>query len=800
MKSLKGLRMREVRAMIRRGWRLSLFSILMILVGLPAQGASPAPAGPSELLSWTQVNVDGFGSPASNTIWSMVVFQNQLYAGARNPLGGARVWRRDGDTLLWVNYAPPSWVSTTNNFAIPAMLEHEDGSLVIGSANDDGAEVWQYDGVSWWPLNSPGFGDVNNTIVWTLYPWTGSYIVAGTGNSAGAQVYWHQTGTTWLQINTDGFGDPNNVIAASMAEMNDMDLVVGTWNAATGGEVWRRDGGNWSQINPNGFDSSNNLAARSMTLFKDWLYVGTYNSATGAEIWRNNQTNNVWQRVADGGFDSPYNVGVSALYAFDGYLFAGTENNNSGAQIWRSGDGVNWETVMTGGFGDPNNNEVPSLVGFGHQLFAGTRNMVSGGEVWRGLPLGENPAFQVSFELEDVRSQAAAFNSNAGEYLLGWVVRKTYSDDVVFRRLNDAGEFIGTPHVVASFGSTGGEFYSDLFTAYDSHNIRYMTVWKLRDWEPGGEVYRLQAQLISDEGTALGGPITLRNVDPALSGLELKGLVYSPVSWDYVLLYALTDPDGTGFRLVAMVIDNSGQLDTDEIQVRSFDQNALLRGADLAWNHAHNECLAVWSETGDGDSEVFARIIELATPDVLDNQFTVSTGRDDYFDDYPSVAAIGAQPPGTGAYLVAWGSYLNNIPGYQMNPDILGRKVDGNGNLMGETFPISALPAMQHSPRLAASEDVQAFLAVYLSDFGGYWDWPFHHGRFLPNVAGSVGRQRWLGGGASIFTRGFALPVAGGGGDFLVTRVLRAPNQSYTQVWATLSHIEPQVYLPLLRK
>jgi hypothetical protein len=782
----------------RRSWFV-IFLTLFFLFSLPSQEVSLAPASPTSLLAWSQVNLDGFGAAANDTAWSMAVYENKLYAGVRNLTSGASTWRRDGETTSWVSNKPPSWVSNANS-AIPSMMASWDGRLIIGTQNSNGAGVWQYDGISWIQINNDGFGTILNTHVWTLYPWTGTYIVAGTTNSSGTRVLWHQAGTTWLQMNANGFGDPNNTSATSMAEMKDMDLVVGTWNWITGGEVWRDDGGSWSQINLDGFGSSNNLAVRSMAIFDGWLYAGTYNSEDGAQIWRNNQTDNSWQKVADSGFDSPHNIGISVLYRMERYLFAGTENTTDGAQIWRTADGLHWDKVMTGGFGDANNTEIPSLVGFGHQLFAGTRNLVSGAEVWRSLPLGENPAFQVSFDPGDARYPAAAFNSTSGEYLVAWATSKTYSDIITIRILDDSGQPTGSPVVIASEAGEHIVFYSDLLAAYDSHNDRYLVMWIFQ--APGStSIQYLRAQLVDTDGDPVGGLLELKSVDPGLSGFELKGLVYSPVSRDYVLLYALTDPDGTGFRLDAMTIDESGPLEVDEIWVRWFTQTDNLRGADLAWNHAHNECLAVWSETGGSDSEVYARRIELATPDALAGQFLISTDRDLYFDDFPSVAAIGSSPPGTGTYLVAWGSFDRSVPANEWNPDIMGRKVDGDGALAGETFPISALPAMQHGPAVAASDELRTYLAAYGTDYWSYWDWPYYHGRFLPNVAAYVGDQRWLGGGEIYHTgMGELVAIAGGGGDFLVLKSYQAPNASFDQVWATLINFQYQVFIPLIRR
>ena len=84
---------------------------------------------------------------------------------------------------------------------------------------------------------------------------------------------------TWIRNNTHGFGDANNTGVYSMAVYSN-NLYVATENFVTGVEVWRYDGTTWTQVNTDGFGDTN-LLSWWMTVYNNNLYVGTLNPTTG---------------------------------------------------------------------------------------------------------------------------------------------------------------------------------------------------------------------------------------------------------------------------------------------------------------------------------------------------------------------------------------------------------------------------------------------------------------------------------------------------------------------------------------
>lgn len=769
--------------------RLGLLLVLLVIGASPVQASENLTGNLAADFPWSQGNSDGFGSQFNESIYSMAVFQNRLYAGASNPSTGAQLWRSpEGQTWSQVS---AGWQSDPHNTYLLSMHDQVDEILTFGTYNENtGGEIWQYDGyATWTQLNSDGFGDANNIGLWTISQDFYNQFFVGTYNLvSGAEVHYYQSGA-WSQINSDGFGDANNQVATSMLVLEDYDLLVGTLNVITGAEVWRWNGSSWGQVNSNGFGDADNQAALSIGVFNDQQYVGTYN-VNGAEIWRYNEVSSGWQNVAAGGFGDPDNTGVWILYPFGGYLYAGTENANSGAQVWRTANGSDWEPVMFAGFSNANNLAILSLQGFGHRLFAGTNNSTSGTEIWHSEPLGSDPSFQISSVPVDAVYPDGAFNPFWGQYLVVWQNYNPGSEDISAQRLTSEGQLVN-PSFFVSTGMGAQRTWPQI--AFDTDLQRFLVVWQ--QYEAG--TISLRSQLVTASGTKLGDVNLLKSISSSDAGLMLQQLVYSPVSDDFVVLYTIHDDSYSEGGVNAMTLNPNGQLAVDNIVVRPMTLDSYIFSASLDWNHAHNECLVTWSEMEGVELDVFGRIVELATPDVLDAAFKISTNRDDFEDNFPNVAAMGGQPTGKGTYLVTWTSFDALSPTYDMNYTIYGRKLDGDGNFLGSTFPISVQPAHQSCSISAANEGAGLFFTGYSTDYDDYSDFPFIHGRFLPNYGGSVSAETWLGNRYKSF--GCALPVSGGIGEFLVLSSSLAPGESHAQIHGSPVSYR-RVYLPFVRR
>ncbi|MGD9101423.1 MAG: hypothetical protein PVF45_13160, partial [Anaerolineae bacterium] len=245
--------------------------------------------------AWEQVSLDGFGSPNNEMVLTLASFDGSLYAGTYNGIERPKVFCYTGVGTNWDNVSPPDADFEIANIAIDAMTVYSD-HLYIGTQNESGGEIWRYDGATWEPVTTDGFGSPNNDSVWSLQAFDG-YLYAGLQNPAeGSEVWRSQSGASgdWTQVNQNGFGrnmvnDATNAGVRALTVWNGR-LYAGTYNWASGGEVWRTANGaaqeDWEQVNTDGFGQGQNRIASALWSFGDHLYAGTFNDTFGTEIWR----------------------------------------------------------------------------------------------------------------------------------------------------------------------------------------------------------------------------------------------------------------------------------------------------------------------------------------------------------------------------------------------------------------------------------------------------------------------------------------------------------------------------------
>lgn len=245
----------------------------------------------SDGTSWTKANLDGFSDMANDCTYALTEFSGYLYAAVRN-IAGIEIWRSNlGTPASWSAVAATGepGASHANGFGDvnndeAYTLTSFGGSLYAGTNNTTtGAEVWRTtDGTSWTQVNSDGFGNAGNTNARTLVSF-GGYLYAGIDNVGGSELRRTSNGTTWSLIDT-GFGDTNNTGIYSAAQYRG-ELFMGTLNLTTGAEIWKSDDGAiWRQVNSDGFSSSNNVSANVMEALGDTLLVGTSHSVNSSEV------------------------------------------------------------------------------------------------------------------------------------------------------------------------------------------------------------------------------------------------------------------------------------------------------------------------------------------------------------------------------------------------------------------------------------------------------------------------------------------------------------------------------------
>jgi hypothetical protein len=239
---------------------------------------------------WAPMTVTGFSDPDNVDIASLTVYEGMIYAGVRNEVTGAQIWRSfSGDNNTWTKVAPAA--PGTTDATITGLAEFK-GELYAAVQSELPARVWRSHGGApgtWTTLVDDGFGDPDT--IWTggMSPFAGSLYVGAGNEATGALLYRTDDGATWTQAMTPGFGDPNNR-QVDLVYVFQNKLYVGVSNSVTGIEIWRSaDGTVWEQAAQDGFGDGNNTAANrshAAGVFLSQLYVGTSNVVDGGELWR----------------------------------------------------------------------------------------------------------------------------------------------------------------------------------------------------------------------------------------------------------------------------------------------------------------------------------------------------------------------------------------------------------------------------------------------------------------------------------------------------------------------------------
>jgi hypothetical protein len=173
-----------------------IFSMLVGLTTSTAQSSQPAtqPNSNPGAPGWNQVNIDGFGNPATNGVSALENFNGQLYAGATSWTEGGQIWRTSNGTD-WMPVSEVGFTSTmtTTNLAIIDLIVFKDQLYASTGWDTSTGQIWRsLDGLIWTQVSQDGFGDSNNS-----------------------HTLWSDATTAFNQR-----------------------LYIGTWNSANGGEVW----------------------------------------------------------------------------------------------------------------------------------------------------------------------------------------------------------------------------------------------------------------------------------------------------------------------------------------------------------------------------------------------------------------------------------------------------------------------------------------------------------------------------------------------------------------------------------
>jgi hypothetical protein len=249
--------------------------------------------------TWTKVGGDSLNSGWTTNfegVYSLTVYGGNLYAGLGASAQDAEVWRWNGSSWLRVggDGVNSSW-SAASNIEVVYTMTVFDGNLYAGlgaTAND--SDIWRYNGTTWTQVGGDGLGSSWNTVYEEVYMMRvyNNNLVVGLGSSTDDAEVWSYNGTTWTKIGGD---DVNNSWTSgtyerirAMAVYNGK-LYAGVGDTAGDGEVWEWNGTTWTQIAGDSLNSGwTNVIEYVSTLidYKGKLYAGVGNTANAdAQIW-----------------------------------------------------------------------------------------------------------------------------------------------------------------------------------------------------------------------------------------------------------------------------------------------------------------------------------------------------------------------------------------------------------------------------------------------------------------------------------------------------------------------------------
>ena len=333
------------------------------------------------LPGWEQANLNGFGDWENHPL-TLDVFGDDLYASTWHGIGPAQVWRSNPDGE-WQEVTPAWTAENWGTYDAQVFGSH----FYVGSANENGAEIWRMDGISWEQVASGGFGDANNESITAFAVFSDTLYAAASNPVSGTEIWRSSTGGSgsWTQVNSDGFGSPGTT------EEITMDVFDGYLYAGLGrgdplvAELWRTaDGSLWESVFTDGLENDENTWVSSMAVFDGDFYIGLRNVTTGGEVWRSSDGAS-WSPVFTDGLGNANNQRPYGLIVHDNSLFLVFVNTENGSEVWKSVDGSSWQPVMQDGWGHTNYSSADyfdkGAAVFQDDLYIGT--LQKGGRIWR---------------------------------------------------------------------------------------------------------------------------------------------------------------------------------------------------------------------------------------------------------------------------------------------------------------------------------------------------------------------------------------------------------------------------------
>jgi hypothetical protein len=244
--------------------------------------------------------------------------------------------------------------------------------------------------------------------------------------------------------------------------------------------------------------------------------------------------------------------------------------------------------------------------------------------------------------------------------------------------------------------------------AYDSVLSRYLVVWE--DYFGSGNDWRLYGRLVGTNGIPVANqfPISWDGTYARMAADVVHNWPWS----EYLVVWEVDTPS-TAHDIYARRVNYDGILLGNEIGVSTssyYDRNPV-----VAYSVYQNSYLVVWERRiGDeefGQYDIYAQRVA-ADGTLLGTVIALDAGSNEQ--QHPAIAYNSTYDE----YLVVWQDEYEDG-----DWDIMGRRVDGDGSLIGNELTIEAPGGEQAAPDIVYDSRHNEYLMVWEDHWGGATDW-----------------------------------------------------------------------------
>jgi len=197
----------------------------------------------------------------------------------------------------------PGGLGDTNNFSGSASIVYK-GNLVVGTANGNGAMVYQYAGGVWVPMNQPGFGAADNAWIHSMIVYDGKLYAAVENDlsSPGGSLWrYDDVGTNWTMVASSMslFGGSRQIWNFKCLAQGGGWLFVGCEiSGYMGSFVFGFNGSQWTPVLLGTYDV-NERHLGSLHVVGNYLYAGITSSGSAKVIRRDIRTISILEKPID---------------------------------------------------------------------------------------------------------------------------------------------------------------------------------------------------------------------------------------------------------------------------------------------------------------------------------------------------------------------------------------------------------------------------------------------------------------------------------------------------------------------